>query len=484
MAGYIRYQEKNGALYASFIVGKRVGGKKENETTNLGRVIDKERMVYKNRKQGIFTFTPESGVRHLPGVPETGIYDFGNAYVYSKVIESSGLSAILRDVFGADYDTLSAMMFYRTLQGGANSGAVDWYEGSWAKSLFPNAGLQSQRLSEFFERIGNERVTQRFFKAYLPFAKCSNAILIDSTGLPNAIDMPLTAVSNHGGQVSEETRYILVHDKETNIPIYYRYVAGNIVDVSTMATTLRELETYGTHIDYALLDAGYCSENNISQLYSDNIRFVTRLGRNRKLYNTLCDNYLPTLQGVENLVRYRERLVYIRRAETSLYGNDGYAYVALDFDRRNSQFKKYMLEELSAGEKTHEELAKECINMGVFILISSERLDIKDILPLYYKRQAIEQMFDISKNCADILPLRTHNEATFRGHLLLSFITTAGYSLADKLLENTRYSLSAALAVLRNLKIKVYPTTTVVQEPTKKIKDISAMLKVPIPATV
>jgi transposase len=30
--------------------------------------------------------------------------------------------------------------------------------------------------------------------------------------------------------------------------------------------------------------------------------------------------------------------VYIRRVETSLYGNDGYAYVALDFDRRNSQF--------------------------------------------------------------------------------------------------------------------------------------------------
>ena len=175
--------------------------------------------------------------------------------------------------------------------------------------------------------------------------------------------------------------------------------------------------------------------------------------------------------------------MYIKRVETNFYGNDGYAYVSLDFDRRNSQFKKFMLEELSAGKKTHEELAAECENMGVFMLISSEKLDTKDILPLYYKRQAIEQMFDISKNCADILPLRTHNEATFRGHLMLSFITIVGYSLADKLLVNSKYSLPAALSLLRNLKIKVYDNTTVVQEPTKKIKDMAAMLKVSIPAS-
>ena len=91
MAGFVRYQEKNGVEYASFIIGKRVGGKKVNDTTNLGRVVDKERMIFKNRKQGTFTFNPEIGVKPLPTTAETGIFDFGNAYVYGKILEKAGV---------------------------------------------------------------------------------------------------------------------------------------------------------------------------------------------------------------------------------------------------------------------------------------------------------------------------------------------------------------------------------------------------------
>ena len=122
--------------------------------------------------------------------------------------------------------------------------------------------------------------------------------------------------------------------------------------------------------------------------------------------------------------------------------------------------------------------------MGVFMLISSEEIDKTELLPLYYKRQEIEQMFDISKNCTEVLPLRTHNENTFRGHLLLSFIIAVAYSLADKSLEKSTYSLPACFNVLRNLKIKVFSGTAVVQEPVKKIKDIAALFKVKLPKTV
>jgi transposase len=41
------------------------------------------------------------------------------------------------------------------------------------------------------------------------------------------------------------------------MPIYFRHVAGNIVDVSTLVTTVGELQQYGVSVDYAILDAGY-----------------------------------------------------------------------------------------------------------------------------------------------------------------------------------------------------------------------------------
>lgn len=57
--------------------------------------------------------------------------------------------------------------------------------------------------------------------------------------------------------------------------------------------------------------------------------------------------------------------------------------------------------------------------LGVFILLSSEDMGAEEILPLYYTRQQIEQVFDIGKNNADLLPLRLQNEDAFRGHLML-----------------------------------------------------------------
>jgi transposase len=388
---------------------------------------------------------------------------------------------LLRENFGKDFDTLATLVFYRILQGGANSGALDWYDGSWTKSLFPDARLSSQRLSDFVKCLCDEKLAQTFFRKYLEFANCSNAVLIDSTGLPNAIDMSVTAVSNHAGQVNNEARFILVHDRETNLPLYYRYIAGNIVDVSTLTATLKEMSAFNVKVDYALLDAGYCSKNNITELFSERISFITRLGSNRKLYTGLIDEHLTSLKNTKYLVKYRERLVYIMRVNIDLYGYMGYAYVAVDEERHNTEFKKYMLEELVAAEKTPDEMDKEIRTFGTFILVSSEKLEPKDVLPIYYKRQAIEQMFDVSKNCAEILPLRVHNESAFRGHLLISFIAMVACQLADRHLTDTKFSLQAAMNLLRNLKVKVFPNAAVVQEPTKRVKEVARLMNVVLP---
>jgi hypothetical protein len=58
--------------------------------------------------------------------------------------------------------------------------------------------------------------------------------------------------------------------------------------------------------------------------------------------------------------------------------------------------------------------------MGRFVLISARRVAESKILPAYYTRQQIEQIFDIGKNYAGMLPLRVHKEETFIGHLLLT----------------------------------------------------------------
>ena len=85
----------------------------------------------------------------------------------------------------------------------------------------------------------------------------------------------------------------------------------------------------------------------------------------------------------------------------------------------------------------HERMAKE----GAFILVvSSRKIAKNNILPHYYTRQHIEQVFDIGKNYADMLPLITQDEDTFRGHLLLTFISTVIIRRLHELLKDSEYN--------------------------------------------
>ena len=72
------------------------------------------------------------------------------------------------------------------------------------------------------------------------------------------------------------------------------------------------------------------------------------------------------------------------------------------------------------------------------MIISSEDMKPDEILPLYYTRQQIEQVFDISKNYAEILPLRVHSEETFRGVKVKEFFPV-----------KTSYRSSAAICSFR-----------------------------------
>jgi transposase len=133
---------------------------------------------------------------------------------------------------------------------------------------------------------------------------------------------------------------------------------------------------------------------------------------------------------------------------------------------------------------TFDEIDKRAKSKGVFIILSSDMVENSEILPLYYTRQTIEQVFDLYKNNADLLPLRTHGEETFRGHLMLSFISTIAYLLVNKLLDGSKFCADGAFRVLHNLKCKVFDDCILVKEATKKDNDIASHLNIELPLRV
>jgi hypothetical protein len=201
---------------------------------------------------------------------------------------------------------------------------------------------RSERVSELLVEIGKEDVQRGLFSEYFRLLygnRGAAGILIDSSGLPNASKMFVTQISSHNGDISIEARLIYVIDRKTGMPIYFRYCAGNIVDVTTLCATLAELRQYHIAIDYAIVDAGYFDEKNVKEFCTCQAQFITRLAPNRVLFKEMAKEHLPNLISCANAIRYGNCLLYIKKVQVEIFGNAGFAYIGVDVDSRNQQMK-------------------------------------------------------------------------------------------------------------------------------------------------
>lgn len=494
---YIWSYVRNNIRYAEVRTSERdeAAGFPKSHPMYLGKVIDLKKGIFQNKKMGFFKYSIDSGYQTSDirdhacqyDFQEKTILDFGASYLLVEFSKIIGFWDLFRNTLPKWNDSLLALILYYIETSDSNRDAIRWYRGSVANVLFPAAQLPPQRISELLARLGDEGVERDFFSRYLKILlprKKRTGIIVDSTGLPNSIHFPLTAISNHNGEISKEVRLIFVIDTRTGLPILFRYNAGNIVDITTLKATLFELEEYGINVKYAILDAGYCSENNIQALYETGINFLIRLPNNRKIFTDSLYQYGD--DALSDLCRYiyNDRVVGIKTIKTKLYGYNGYVYLCVDYDSRNDQIKKFtkgaVADKLPRNQwQTHTD------KMGFFALVSSVKIEPENLLPLYYTRQTVEQVFDISKNVGHIIPLATHNEDTFRGHIMVSFMAIILYLKLNQCFKGHKVlTAKSALMEMRNLKCKVFDDYMHVKEPTKEMREICAMVGVDLPERI
>jgi len=389
------------------------------------------------------------------------ILNYGDSFVLHDYSVKSGLKGLVTAVFGKHTPTILALCFYKLIETASMQHAEAWLDGNYAKILFPEANLSTQRISDTLKNMGDERYLRHFFQLYLGKVYSKNGVIIDSTGLPNDISFPLTAFGHHAGNIEKETRLLMVVDKDNSQPLYFRYMPGNIIDVSSLKTTISEIAAMGVKTNYALMDAGYYSEENISHLFENDISFLIRLPAGRTLHSSLIDQTRQSLEKIENSVVYGERALYIQKLPITLYDNyRAFAYVCCDIKRRAAETTKLLIE-TRENSLSESEIVDKLKKKGIFILISATDIPISEVLPLYYLRQTAEQIFQVSKSNADILPLRVHSEGAFRGVLLLNFLSVVLFiNLREQLPANT--TVESALKQMRNLMCKVYDDKSVV----------------------
>ena len=449
----IRYKNKGKYAYETHNKWNKEKKKYETVWTYLG-VVDPNTGEYQKK----------------PKKRESLILNYGDSFVLHEYSVKSGFRSLAEAVFGKFALNVIALCFFKLLESAAMQHAETWINGNYAKILFPNVDLSTQRISDLLKIIGDEKLLRKFFKLYLGKIYSQNGVIIDSTGLPNDISFPLSKFGRYGECIEKQTRLLMVVDRENSQPLYFRYMPGNIVDVSTLKTTIRELSVMGVNTNYALIDAGYYSEQNISDLFGHKISFLIRLPAGRTFFSDLIEQTRNSLEVPDNHIIYGERVFYIQKISVKLYDKyPAFAYVCCDIKRRAHETTRLFFE-AKEDKLSNSEISEKLKRKGIFVLLSAAEIPTQKVLSLYYLRQSAEQIFQISKNYTDILPLRVHSEATFRGVIFLNFLSIILYiNLRSILPENI--SVESTFREMRNLMCKIYDDGSVVtQEPNKKQK--------------
>ncbi|MFA5247584.1 MAG: transposase [Candidatus Micrarchaeia archaeon] len=313
--------------------------KPKQKSRYLGVVVDKKKKIFERRAQ-------RKNAEQL-------VLDYGDSFIIQKLLEKTGFTKLLRNVFGNETQTLQALISYRLCYGSAMVYAKPWFEGSYARIQYPEAELSSQRLSEFFKRLSDEGLQQKFFHEYIPLlSKSDSGIIIDGTSLPNQIHIPLTAWGLHGEEIDKQARFLLVVDEKSKAPLYFRTLPGNIVDVSTLSNTIKELKQYGVEKAFTFFDAGFFSEPNILEMYREGMDFLTRLPAQRLLYKELVAAHAKSLESGDNIVRTGERGLFVKQVEVELFGKKAFAYMVLDPKRKGREVDRLILQTVTRLKKT------------------------------------------------------------------------------------------------------------------------------------
>ena len=467
---------KDGKIYAYQVTSVWDPEKKQPRSTSkyIGCVDIDGIIIPKGEKQ-------KKKLQSNLGTIERLIQDFGDGFFIYESIKKSEIFTPLSDIFLLHPELVSLMTYRICRPGGAMYNCQLWLDGSVLSSLNKAEKLSSQDISRLLMYLGKESVQRKFFSSYLKNnTGHGKNVIIDATSLPNRIHSEFSAWGYSDSGIDFQFRLHCVVDQETKKPLFYRNVPGNISDVSTLQTTLEELRALGINHAFALVDSGYCSEENILSLRDAGIDYLTRLPAGRNLYKQLIVQHAGNMESVDSACQYGKRVLFIKKVKIDLYGADGYAYIVLDSQKKAKDLQNFIHLKKNDGELSKKEKTAELHKFnraGIFILISSKEIPENELMGAYYTRQTVEQIFGIAKSDLDLLPIRCHSDATIRGYLFLQFLLLIVFiEIKSKL--DSHFTVEQALMSLRALKCKIYDKKIIVQEKTKIHKKIFELARI------
>jgi transposase len=393
----------------------------------------------------------------------------GPELVLTKISKELKLTDILKKCFPKTYTFILSIIFY-IVQKGTPLYRIE----TWSQShTHPyNSIINSQRLSEFLVNLDTDDI-QKFLSLWLNNISENEALCYDITSISSYSknNEYLKWGYNRDRDKLPQINLALLYGKKTNLPAFYRRIAGNITDVKTLKNTIKHLDYLGiNHITY-IIDRGFYSKDNITTLLSTHSNFILSLPSHRLWIETILDKYYESIKLPENSRQISEdetifavRHIYYwqnpkRRVYLYIFYQPKKEFATYEDFLKNLIFLKKQIEINDIDKKLFDSLSRYLIineksvkfnndeiqkyrkkYCGFFCMLSTKKFDSLDVLSIYRQRNIVENSFDDLKNELDAKRLRIHTSKAMDSRFFLQFLALI---LATKIrtMKNSNFKL-------------------------------------------
>lgn len=422
---------------------------------------------------------------------------YGATYLFDKLAEELGLTSDLKQCFPDSYKKLLSIAYYLILED--NNHLYRFEKWNFTHKHPYGADIASPRSSEFFASITDEQVN-KFFRLQGKRRVEEEYRAYDSTSISSYSE---TLAQVQYGKNKEEDKLpqlnlLLVFGEESDIPFYYRKLAGNIPDSKTVKHFLEDLDILGFGKTKFVMDRGFYSENNINGLYREHVKFLVCIKLSFKFIKKNLDDVYDDIRMFHNYDDsiatygytvstewdYTQERPYkgdVIRDKRRMYNHYYYSIEkgADDeqaFDKRIANLHKELLEDklVESHKKAYEQFfeikttpkcgrqvyyKEDAIKeirkyLGYFALITNETMDAFTALHLYGMKDVVEKAVGNIKERLNMRRLLVSSEKGLDGKIFAEFVALILVSYLDhKMKESGLYSEYTMQALLDKLDV-------------------------------
>jgi len=321
----------------------------------------------------------------------------------------------------------------------------------------------------------------------------------------------------------------LICSAAEGIPLAYRLTPGSIADVSTLRLTAEYLREHGLNKTTFVLDRGFYSQDNLSDITDKKFGFVMPLPFSSKPVKAMLNAHRRQLHSpangflFENHARWHLRTTFTagkkqypahlffdetRKADENERLMQKLVRIETEFSKRKFYRRQEVISYLSgrwagagklfsvawnaSAEKFELKRRVKAISalsgrMGHTVIVTDDpALSRNDCLLIYQRRDQAEKLFDILKNELKEFRVRSNDRDVVEGRIFLNFLALIVYSSIDRIMkENDLYKNWTVAELLMELKkiklITMANGKTVLTEVSKKQRSLLTTFGVELP---